>query len=288
MLGHARRFRTRSSQLARLRVRPRPGLASEGLEIRRLLAASPINVAANLPLASGLPLPGLATGLGFTSSPATLTTSAVSVAPVSVSVAPGATAAGTISSATGPSTTLAQLMNDYETANAASSEVARPQPGRSDRISVILGTPEVVPILQLRSPTGVEVIPGPDLELFAPARLFPVEPPLEPIAPAPVPVPALPADPVPALAPLPEGQASAVLDPVPVAVWDAALELITAEIEQEGPTPLARPTQAALAAGAMLAAWTGWKSHSTNDGRSRRQTKAIQASTTQSTNGPGR
>src|SRR6185312_5878743 len=127
MLVLDRRTRPRTRQLARHRT----GLWTEALESRRLLAAAPINVASGLAFAIALPVPGLATGMGLASTAQTLPTATVSVspAPIATPFAP---------SATGPSTTLSPLPNDSETAVAPASEVARPTPGRSDRISNII------------------------------------------------------------------------------------------------------------------------------------------------------
>ena len=261
MLVHDRRLRSRSAPRARRRL----GCDPEGLETRRLLAATPINVASGLVLASGLPLPGLATGLGLASGVATLPSSAVSVAPASVATSAVAANPTIISMATGPATTLSPLMSDAETANAAASEVARPIPGRSDRISVILPAPEIVAILHLQPNEPRTVEPGPELEPAIPA-------PATPTVPAPVSNPAPPAAAAPDDAPRP------VEPPVAFEVRDATLELLATEptdLLAESPTEFAVTTQGPLAAGALLAAWGGWKYGSRLDGRSRRRPLVI-------------
>src|SRR4051794_32657379 len=162
MLVLDRRSRPRPRRLARSRT----GLWTEALESRRLLVATPINVASGLTFAIALPVPGLASGMGLPSTAQALPTVTVSVSP-----APVVTSFGP--SATGPSTTLSPLPNDSETANAPASEVARPPPGRSDRISSFVEVPEIITPPPLRSPGPVEVIPGPEIQARPPAPADP-------------------------------------------------------------------------------------------------------------------
>ena len=166
MLALLRSLRPRSRRHARPRAGahfvPGRGLGSESLEARRLLAADVLAVMPAASYATGLPLPGLAVGAGLApaSASAAAATSAVTVAPVATSVAPASAVSPAVPSPTGPSTTLSPLMNDAETANATASEVARPRPGLSDRISIVLPAPEAVaPIVHLRSPGATEVTP---------------------------------------------------------------------------------------------------------------------------------
>lgn len=270
---------------------------TEGLELRRLLAATPINLAVASPVASGLPLPGLAYGLGLptTGQASPPAMAMVSVAPGSSGVATASIVLPSVPSATGPATTLSPLMNDAETANAAASESARPRPGLSDRISIILGPPEfLAPIVHIRSPNSRPIVPGPESEPFAPDPL-PV--------PAPAPeLPPAPAEPAPGAdaAPAPVDQAEGELgrDPAALGARDAALAMIAAAVAAEdeadaevdaeasiaaGP----RRAEAVLAAGALLAAWGGRNLGPRARGRSRRRALAI-AVPEAGPGGPGR
>ena len=242
---------------------------AEALESRLIMVATPINVASGMIIASGLPLPGLAVGSGFPASAQTLPSSAVTVAPVSVSTA---VAAPFVESPTGPSTTLSPLMTDSETANAAASEVARPRPGQSDRVQSFIEV-ETVPVPELRVPNQSEVIPGP--ELLSPEA--PAAPALQPAVPAANPtvptVPALPVEAVPA--PAPGLDAEVAEEAVPVHLWDASLQLLGMELDEDAPVSLSTRTEGVLAAGALLAAWGGWKYGPSAEGRSRRRSKVI-------------
>ena len=251
-----RQLRRRPRRLARHRT----GLGTENLEARRLLAATPINVASGLTIASGLPLPGLATGSGFA-------TTAQSSATAAVTVAPSSVGSPVVPSATGPSTTLSPLMSDSETAVATASEAARPTPGRSDRISVILKAPEVAVVTHLQTPDPIEVIPGPEIQGRPPVVPAPAQPTVEP------PAPLRQVDPDPA--PIPKAVPEAPKEPIAFQVWDAALDSLSAEISKDTSASLTHRTEAALAAGAMLAAWTGWKHGPRSQGRSRRRPVAI-------------
>jgi len=262
MLACDRRSRPHPRRFNRHRI----GLGTEGLESRRLLVAAPINVASGLFLATGLPLPGLATGLGLPSTAQSLPSAAVTVAPASV-------ASPFVPLATGPSTTLSPLMNDAETANATSSEVARPTPGRSDRISVILAVPDVVPIPELRTPGPIEVIPGPEVQPLAPAPVAPVPAPAQPPAGPVVPAPPVDTAPAPGLQAVREESTDAMT----FQVWDAALELLATDHAEDAPVSLTARTEGLLAAGALLAAWSGWKYGPRSAGRSRRRPLAIKA-----------
>ncbi len=273
-LAYPRRTRVRNRP--RRRAHHRIGLWAETLEARRLLASTPISVASGLIAASGLPLPGLATGSGFSATAQSPSTASVTVAPASVLVSP-TTTASMVPTANGPSTTLSPLMDDSETAVATASEVARPTPGRSDRISVVLPAPDAVPIPELRSSDPIEVIPGPEI--------------LGPPAPAPLPAPAqAPAEPARAveLAPAPVARAvpEEANEPITFEAWDASLGIIAADLADEAPasTSPTHQTEAVVAAGAMLAAWTGWKYGPRSKGRSRRRPLAILAVEA----GPGR
>ena len=264
------------------RARPRPRRQArrravcwaEALEPRYLLVAPPINVAAGLMIASGLPLPGLATGQGLATTSQTLPTTAVTVAPASAA-APLVEAPTATATATGPATTLSPLMDDSETAAATASEVARPTPGRSDRISIILPAPETVPIVNLRVPSPIEVIPGPEVVPPPPALNNPVEQPSVPVAP----VAAIPPVPTPVAPP------AVTAESVPVLIWDAALHCVATDDTDEAPGSLAARTEEVLAAGALLAAWGGWKYGPRSTGRSRRRPRAI--SLAEATSGVG-
>ena len=256
----------------RSRPRHRHLAWTEPLEARRLLAATLITPAPTPAFATALPVPGLATGMGLASTAQTLPTVAVSVSP-----APVASPFGP--SATGPSTTLSPLPNDSETAVAAASEVARPTPGRSDRISAIVEAPEIVPLPHLRSPDADEVIPGPQIQARPPAP-----------APAPVPAPAPaeparqkaePAEPARPVAPAPDPVPKAAPEgskaPMTFEAWDAALELVATGLPEGSETSFVHRTEAAMASGALLAAWGGWKYGSSLRGRSRRRPLSIAA-----------
>ncbi len=255
--------RSRSRRLARYQS----GLGAEGLESRRLLVATPINVASGLTFALALPLPSLATGLGLASTAQAVQTVTASVAPVA---APAASSFGP--SPTGPSTTLSPLPNDFETAVATASEVARPTPGRSDRISSVIEAPQVVPILRLRSPDAVEVVPGPEIQARpqapaapAPRPAGPAQPPVEPSAPA-RPVPTAPSPKV-----APEGPKESMN----FEVWDAALDLVATDLPEDSPGSPTHRAEGAMAAGALLAAWGGWRYGTRFEGRSRRRPSSM-------------
>ena len=270
MLGPDRRSRPRRGN------RHRIGLGSEGLESRRLLVATPLNVAAGLTFAIASPLPGLASGAGFLRTGQSIQTVSATVAPAATS-APAAMNFGP--SATGPAPTLSPLANDSKTAEAAASEVARPTPGRSDRISTILAAPEVIPIPHLAPPEEAPVVPGPAIQG-------------PPVAPAPAPVAPLPAEPAPDVPaapadaiPLPE---VAPQPPMTLHAWDLALDLVATE-PADTPTPSpTRRAEAAMAAGVLLAAWGGWRNRPRPDGHSRRRPLAIAALDSRSGYGAGR
>ena len=248
--------------------RPRPrrrasrllGFGAEGLEARRLLVATPINVAAGLTLAIASPLPGLASTAGPISPSQAIATTSATVAPVSATSA--GPAANNIAMATGPATTLSALANDSETANATASEVARPRPGLSDRVQSAIPEAETTPAPKVEAPTPVEVIPGPELQA-PPAPLPTVEPtPAEPVAPAPTDAAPAPA-PVPELAPLPDAP------DLGFAAWDVALDLVSTDQPEETEAP---PTvgSVAVAAGVVVVAWGGWHLSPRSKGRSQR------------------
>jgi len=266
MLALARPRRIRPRRKTRHQV----GLWTETLEARRLLASTPINLASFSIVASGLPAPGLVSGQGFSTSAQSASTASATVAPAS---APSLVVASTVFSATSPSPTLSPLMNDFETAVATSSEVARPTPGTTDRISVILEAPEFGPIPHILVSDPIEVIPGPELQ--APPKAAPAP------APAPVQPPAEPAAPVPAIdqapAPTPELALEASEQPVTFEVWDTTLDQLASDLNSEAPASLTHRAEAVVAAGAMLAAWTGWKFGPRSEGRSRRRPLAIPA-----------
>ena len=268
MLAQSRQTRRRPRRL----LRPRVGLGTESLEPRRLLVAPPINVALGLTIATGLPLPGLASGFGLASGAQSLPSSTATVAPASTSstvpVVPSMVAA-----ATGPATTLAPLMNDAETANATASEVARPTPGRSDRISVILPAPDLVATLHLRSPNTIPVVPGPEVE----------PPAAPPEATTPAPIPEQPTVPVPPAEPVPGNELEAIpraaqaRASVPPELWDELLGLVADEVAViQGAEPAPR-AGALIALGVGLAAWGGWQHGPRAEGRSRSRALAIAA-----------
>ena len=264
MLFHDHRSRPR--RLARHLTGPRP----EALESRRLLASTPIDVAAGLTFATALPVPGLATGMGLASTAQTLPTVTVSVSPAPVVASFGP-------STTGPSTTLSPLPNDSETAVATASEVARPTPGRSDRISSVVEAPQIIPIPHLRSPEPVDVLPGPEIQArppaLAPAPALPVQPPVEPAKPAEParpPIDLVPA-PVPDAAPAPKAAPAESKDPMTFGAWDAAIDLVATDLTDDSPASMPYRTEGAMALGALLAAWGGWKYGPRLEGRSRRR-----------------
>lgn len=264
----------------RRRPRHRALSGAEGLEARRLLVATPIQVAAGLTFAIASPLPGLASTAGPAASVQTLASVSASVAPATAtSAAPAAMFGPT---ATGPATTLSPLANDSETAVAAASEVARPQPGRSDRISVEVEQP-VVPAEPppLRAGEPVEVVPGPEFPAPPPAaEAAPAEP-----APAPAPPEAIPAPaPAPNPAPLPESiDPTASLD-----AWDRALDLVTPSDSSDDADADADATPSAatrLAAGVVaVVAWGGYRYAPRVSGRSRQDALVV----TDREAGPGR
>ena len=263
MLADLRRTRPRPRRLARHRA----GLWTENLEARRLLVAPPINVAAGLLIATGLPLPGLATGLGLTTTAQSLPSSTVTVAPASVASPVMPTM---IAEATGPATTLSPLMNDSETANATASEVARPTPGRSDRISIVLPAPEFVSNIHLYLGDPAAIFPGPEVGDFPPSSNSPAsdQPPVgsDPTAPL-----LAPPDGAPAPAPVPDAPPEAAGATTTLEVWDASLAQIALSWTSAEPSTPSATTEATLAAGALLAAWTGWKYGPRVEGRSRRR-----------------
>ena len=229
---------------------------TEPLESRRLLASAPISVAPGLTFATALPVPGLATGMGLPSTSQTIPTVTVSVSPSPVAPSFGP-------SATGPSTTLSPLPTESETAVAAASEVARPTPGRSDRISSLIEAPEIIPIphLHLSPPDPAPVVPRPEIQARppAPAPAIPAPPPAEPAEPV------RPVEPTPA--PVPKAAPAETRVPMTFEAWDAALDLVATELPEASP---AYRAEASMAVGALLAAWGGWKYGSRLEGRSRR------------------
>ena len=247
--GDATRPRPRPRRLAGRRL----PLRAESLESRRLLDASATNMAAGLTFGLALPGPGIAPLL--------------SVVSPAQAIAPG----GSMSfgpSATGPSTTLSPLANDSETAIATASEVARPTPGRSDRSTSAIEAPDILRIIPIEAPDPVVVVPGPEIRAV-------------PTIPAPAPAePARPIDaaPAPAPAPVPAPAPEVPKDPVTLAAWDAAIEIVAAEDVAEAPpaSPVHR-VEVAMAAGALMAAWGGWRFGSRLDGRSRERSPAIAA-----------
>lgn len=237
----------------RSRARSKAGVGpwTEPLESRRLLVATPINVATGLVIATGLPLPGLATGVGL---PAP-SLSSPGLPTIATTVAPGSPTSVFVPSTTGPSTTLSPLMNDSETAVAAASETARPTPGRSDRISTLIDPVETIEIPRYRDSEAIAVIPGPELQpvpdLPAPPALPALRPPSEPIPTAP-----------PLFRPVtPSG-------PAAYEVHDAAIDLIVAELDEEPSLTSPHQAEMSLALGALLAAWIGWKRENRSDRRS--------------------
>ena len=267
MLADLRRTRPRSRP--RRLLRHRAGLWTETLEARRLLVAPPINVAAGLPIASGLPLPGLATGLGLATTAQSLPSATATVAPASVAAPVMPT---TIALATGPATTLSPLMNDAETANATASEVARPTPGRSDRISIILPAPDVVSTIHLHLGDPVAIYPGPEVGDSPPSPVSPL-PESTPLDLGPAAPPLAP----PVAAPIPAAAPAAEREPIALEVWDAALAQITLPWAGDEATAPSRTTEATLAGGALLAAWTGWKYGPRTEGRSRRRPQVLRS-----------
>ena len=254
---------------SRSRARNRLGLTTEALESRRLLASTVIDVTTGVTFAPGLPVAGLATGIGLAATNQTVATVSVSVSPATTPAPAAVTPA--IPSPTGPSTTLSPLMTDSETANATASEVARPTPGRSDRISNLIVAPEIVPLPHLREPEAIQIIPGPEVQPVplapAPAEAAPEAPKAESA------VPARPAD----VAPVPKAEPAEPKEPMAFRAWDAAIDLVT---PSDNPTasvsdsPIDR-AEGALAIGALLAAWGGWKYAPKPAGRSRRRATTV-------------
>ena len=259
--------RTRPLRIARHRAGLLSGL--ESLESRRLLAATPINVASGVLLATGLPVPGLATGVGVGATAQTMPASTIGV-----TASPTTAGSPFGSSATGPSTTLSPLSDDSETALAPASEVARATPGRSDRISVLIESPEIVLIPHLGPAANDAFIPGPEVRALPPA---PVPAPAAPAAPARV-------EPAPNDAPKAAPEAMA---PISFEIWDATLELVSAEITEGSTTPIDGSRGSALAAGALLAAWGGWKYGPSLEGRSRRRPGPVCPEVAGPDGGPG-
>ena len=267
MLADLRRTRPRPRRLARHRA----SLWTENLEARRLLVAPPINVAAGLLIATGLPLPGLASGFGLATTAQSLPSSTVTVAPASVASPVMPTM---IASATGPATTLSPLMNDFETANATASEVARPTPGRSDRISIVLPAPDVVSEIHLHLGDPVAIFPGPEVGNLPPSSDSPV-PELSPVPPGSPAHELTPPNSDPAPASAPDAAPEAAGEPIALEVWDAAIAHIALPWTSDEPATPSATIEATLAAGALLAAWTGWKYGPRVEGRSRRRPRVL-------------
>lgn len=294
---------------SRSRSRPRAphgvGPRSESLETRRLLDASmpivtpslsfaiglaaaessPINVAAGSEFAPGFAVTGLEPGTGLATPGQTLTAfqASVSLPPITSAIpplsGPSTTATSFGPSATGPSTTLNPLGNDTETAVAAASEVAQPTPGRSDRISNIVVTTPIIPLPHIRPPEPALVNPAPrrqpnpPVKAPAPPVQPPVQQPAEPAVPKAVePAPATPVRPIEVEpAPVPKVVPTEPKEPMSLHTWDAAIELVEADLSEGLPASLSIRMEESMAAGALLAAWAGWNYGSRLEGFSRRR-----------------